>query len=69
MDLMAAKKKADDERKQINISLATDDYKRVEKYASLLPITAIARALMLIGLEQVEKRGPQILLETPAKRR
>lgn len=69
MDLVAAKKRAtEDERKQVNVSLSADDYARLEKFATLLPVTAIARAALLIGLEAIEKR-PTLLVEERPKRR
>lgn len=66
MDLMATKKRAatEDESKQVNVRLSSTDYSRLEKLAELLPITAIARAAMLIGLAEIEKR-PAALLEAP----
>ncbi|MBX3205489.1 MAG: hypothetical protein KF764_10500 [Labilithrix sp.] len=64
-DLMAAKK---DEARQLNLRLSAEEYARLEKLAELLPITAIAKAALLVGLAEIEKR-PSILLEgVPTKR-
>ena len=68
MELMATKKKAASEAGesvQLNFRVSQEDYDRLEKLTSLLPLSAIARAALLIGLAEIEK-NPARLLEAAA---
>jgi len=67
--LMATKKKAADESldKQIAVRLTEADYKRLEALSSRVPVSAIARVALMVGIEAIEKQPGILIGEKPRK--
>jgi hypothetical protein len=68
---MATKKKSGEDvglERQIGVRLAPKDYERIERLSVHLSVSAIARAALLIGLDDVERQPGVLLGETPRRR-
>ena len=67
---MAAKKTtaAKDEGKQIGVRLSSEDYARLEKLSTRLPVGTLARVALLLGLDIIERQPGVLLGEKPRRR-
>jgi hypothetical protein len=66
---MAAKKTiGDDENltRQVGIRLTAENYERIERLSGTLPVSAIIRAALLVGLDVIEAQ-PGVLLGEKVK--
>ena len=67
---MATKKTtaAKDEGKQIGVRLSSEDYARLEKLSTRLPVGTLARVALLLGLDIIERQPGVLLGEKPRRR-